>query len=339
MQANQIPAKFSTAWASSAGGGYIRTIPAASQQSITPGAASLADGFPPVCFLPVGSGGIPPAGTDFNGILNQITAWNRWQAAGATVLFDSTFAAAIGGYPRGAIVLSTVTAGKLWLSTVDGNTTDPDSAGAAGWVTSGDIQAAVQAGLGYMAYVTPGTYTFVVPSGVTKVKVRVWGAGGGSSASSGAGSYTAGAGGGGYAERFISGLTPGQSITVTVGAGGTAATAGNRGGPGGTSSFGAYASATGGAGADPNPSLGVSGGFGTGGDINIQGQQGSGSLASTKAGDGGAGGGGGGPMAPGGAGGINPGNFPGGGSAGAAPGVAGAAGAGGSVYVAWGGLS
>ncbi|KAA1174648.1 hypothetical protein FP026_29625, partial [Rhizobium tropici] len=73
MKASDIPVKFPIPFAASAGGGYIRAIPQASQIGITNGAASLTDGFPPLTFLPVGAGGTPPWGQDFNGILNEIT--------------------------------------------------------------------------------------------------------------------------------------------------------------------------------------------------------------------------------------------------------------------------
>ena len=49
-------------------------------------------------------------------------------------MFDSTFAAAIAGYPKGAILNSAVVIGKQWMSTTDNNLTDPDSAFAANWV-------------------------------------------------------------------------------------------------------------------------------------------------------------------------------------------------------------
>jgi hypothetical protein len=134
MLLSNLPAKFPVPFANAAGASYIRPIPVPTQVGITPGAASLADGFPQICFIPTTSNGIPPAGQDLNGILNQITAWNRWQNAGGTVPYDATFSAAIGGYPYGAIVQSTVS-GKLWMSVVDGNTTNPDSGGS-GWVTA-----------------------------------------------------------------------------------------------------------------------------------------------------------------------------------------------------------
>lgn len=143
-----IPAKFNIPFANSAGGGFTRPVPEASQIGIQAGAASLTDGFPPACFLPIGAGGTPPWGADVNGFLNQTSAWNRWQAAGGRVAYDSVFSAAIGGYPNGALVASAVTAGIYWLNGVDGNTTDPDAGGAnwspvaflGGTMTTGDVK-------------------------------------------------------------------------------------------------------------------------------------------------------------------------------------------------------
>jgi len=132
MQASDVPLKLPIPFANGAGGAYIRTIPVASQIGITDGAASLTDGFPPLTATPVGAGGVPPSIEDMNGILEEISAWSRWQAAGGPVTYDAAFQAAIGGYPRGAMVMSTVTFGKLYLSTADNNTTNPD-AGGAGW--------------------------------------------------------------------------------------------------------------------------------------------------------------------------------------------------------------
>lgn len=135
MKYSQIPPKFAIPWGNNAGGGYIDPIPEASQIGIANGRASLADGFPPLNFLPVGAGGIPPFGQDMNGILNQITAWERWQAAGGTPKYDSDYATKIGGYPFGAILAGS-TAGILWLNTADDNLTNPESAGV-GWVNIG----------------------------------------------------------------------------------------------------------------------------------------------------------------------------------------------------------
>lgn len=111
--------------------GTKRTIPNASQIGITDGAASFTDGFPPKTFLPVAVGGVPPAGADFNGILNQVTNIQRWQSAGGVFTWDSAFSVAVGGYPNGARVLNAAGT-DIWTSNVDNNLTNPDTGGA-GW--------------------------------------------------------------------------------------------------------------------------------------------------------------------------------------------------------------
>lgn len=135
MKASDIPTKFQIPFANSAGGSFIRPIPVASQIGIQNGAASLTTGFPPDTFISLVAGGTPPFGADFNGLLNQSTAWDRWYSAGGPLKYDSVFSAVIGGYAQGAVVASNVLLGKLWLSLVDDNTTDPDSTSSANWVT------------------------------------------------------------------------------------------------------------------------------------------------------------------------------------------------------------
>ena len=137
MNNTDIPARFPIPFGASAGPSYIRAIPKDSQIGIHDGYASLHDGFPPLCFDPIASGGIPPYGQDVNGILRQITQWAIWQATGAPMMFDAGFAAAIGGYPLGAELASSVTAGVFWRSSINGNTTDPDGGSAANWYQSG----------------------------------------------------------------------------------------------------------------------------------------------------------------------------------------------------------
>lgn len=127
------PPKFGIPWGNSAGSSYIRSIPTPSQIGTQNCAASLTDGFPPLTFVPSGSGGCPPFGQDFNGILKQLSQWGQWQAAGGPVFYDSAFATASGGYPSGAIVMSSIVPGDHWMSTADSNTTNPD-AGGANWV-------------------------------------------------------------------------------------------------------------------------------------------------------------------------------------------------------------
>ncbi|WP_217467974.1 gp53-like domain-containing protein [Achromobacter pulmonis] len=125
MQASNAPSKSPVPFAES---GSKNTIPVDSQIGITPGLASFTDGFPPLTMTPLSAGGIPPRGQDFNGILYFLSAAMRWQQAGGSYNYDSTFATAIGGYPKGAILLNSAGTG-FWLNGADNNTTDPDSGG------------------------------------------------------------------------------------------------------------------------------------------------------------------------------------------------------------------
>lgn len=132
MLLSGIPPKFTIPFGNAAAN--IRSIPATSQIGIQAGAASLPDGFPPLCFQPTGSGGVPPFGQDFNGLLKQVTQWSQWEAAGGPVQYDAAFATAIGGYPNGAVLQQLNTPGAYWVNQVDNNSSNPDTGGA-NWVS------------------------------------------------------------------------------------------------------------------------------------------------------------------------------------------------------------
>ncbi|WP_204371528.1 hypothetical protein, partial [Burkholderia multivorans] len=131
MQSSNTPSKVPLPFANS---GTKNVIPVASQIGITPGAASLTDGFPPVTMTPIAAGGIPPSGADFNGILNLITAIQQWQSAGGSFKYDSAFATSIGGYPKGAVLVNATNDG-MWLNLAENNSTNPDATdgSAANW--------------------------------------------------------------------------------------------------------------------------------------------------------------------------------------------------------------
>jgi len=123
----------------SAGGAYIQLpIPVASQIGTTPGAASFTDGFVPLNFVAPASGGVPPRGVDFNGILYMISQYAAMIEAGGLAQFRAATATALGGYPAGA-VLAKANGKGLWFNTTAANSTNPDTssisvATAAGWV-------------------------------------------------------------------------------------------------------------------------------------------------------------------------------------------------------------
>lgn len=129
MQSSNQPDKISLPFSNS---GQKQPIPVASQIGIEDGRASYTDGFPPLTRTPLAAGGVPPFGTDMNGVLFDVTAIQQWQSAGGGFKYDSAFAASIGGYPKGAILLRSDATG-YWQSTAENNTTDPD-AGGTGWL-------------------------------------------------------------------------------------------------------------------------------------------------------------------------------------------------------------
>jgi len=185
---------------------------------------------------------------------------------------------------------TTYTDGQLLIGNTTGNTLTKATltAGTGISVTNGagsiTIASTVTGGFSNMeVFVSPGTWT--CPPTTSIAKVTVVGGGGNGGAKPGA---TFGGGGGGGAG--------GAAIEVTPVSGPVAVTVG---GAGGTSSFGAFCSATGGANGGagtgtPSPfagGTGGNGGAGSGGDINIDGGAGQpGTYSPQPAGYGGAGG-------------------------------------------------
>ena len=113
---------------------------------------------------------------------------------------------------------------------------------------------------------------WTVPTGVTAIKVEVWGGGGGGGSANGAflTTYGAGGGGGGAYQVATFAVTPGQTYSVVIGAGGTAGSS-SAGGTGGISTVtgitgvGTVSANGGGGGGRGNGGNGAAGSAGTGG--------------------------------------------------------------------------
>jgi hypothetical protein len=137
---------------------------------------------------------------------------------------------------------------------------------------------------------TVGSGSWTVPAGITTVTVYCWGGGGG-----GGGYYGGGGGGGGCAIKALS-VTPGNSVSYSVGAGGTSGS--GSGGAGGTTWFKANdssgcAATGGGGGGGPAGGSGGSAGGGSGSyydTMHMGGTGGSGVVFSNPGGGGGGGG-------------------------------------------------
>lgn len=99
--------------------------------------ASYSDGFPPITMLMKQAGGLPPQGKDMNQILFELASGQRWSNAGAGYKFNATFSDAVGGYPKGAQLLSN-DGTRVYVSTKDDNKTDFNTSPGLDWVTLGN---------------------------------------------------------------------------------------------------------------------------------------------------------------------------------------------------------
>lgn len=119
-------------------------------------------------------------------------------------------------------------------------------------------------GFNSQSFTSSGTFT--IPAGVTAIKATVVGAGG----SGGVGGTNAfgggGGGGGGTAIKYFTGLTPGNTLTVTAGSSNSISS--------GTEIITTVSASSGGSAVGSSQIIGGSGGIGSNGTINIQGSAG-----------------------------------------------------------------
>jgi hypothetical protein len=148
----------------------------------------------------------------------------------------------------------------------------------------------VNAGVFIQNNVYTSSQTITIPTGATKAKVRLVGASGGVKTTAGACDTINGvaSGSGAYLEKTLTGLTPGNTLSLTIGAAGasTPTTGGNSSLASGTQTISTL-TATGSASvaqASGNALKTSSGGSASGGDINLTGGDGTGSGASATGG-------------------------------------------------------
>jgi hypothetical protein len=136
----------------------------------------------------------------------------------------------------------------------------------------------------------PGDFEFIVPHGVTAIRVHVWGAGGGGAARGATGLLAGqGGGGGGYSSSVLE-VSPCETYALTVGAGGQGSVGATPASDGGDSNFDGQVVAL--AGLAGGPMLAGAGGDLGDGDITFRGGRGGGIGAGGNSGGGGGGSGG-----------------------------------------------
>ncbi|WP_118777650.1 phage tail protein [Neisseria lactamica] len=117
------PKLLSKPWASD---GLKNNIPAERGGGLAQEAATYAEGFPSITMTPISVGGKPPSGKDMNGVLYEISAHTVWQNQGGRYRFDQAFCDAIGGYPKGAVLINDALDTE-YISLTDANTHNPNS--------------------------------------------------------------------------------------------------------------------------------------------------------------------------------------------------------------------
>ena len=199
---------------------------------------------------------------------------------------DATFSNTISGNGSGITSVSatnistgTVNAARLGSGTANSTTV---LYGNNTWATVSSVSGLVAVNV----YTTSVTVT--IPTGATKANIEIWGGGGGSGSADGTNPFPAtsgGGGGAGWLRKYLSGLTPGNTLQYTQGAAGTGGTSGGNGGTGGSSILASNTqtittlTANGGAGSTASGGSGASGRGATNGDLNITGSSGQSSIS------------------------------------------------------------
>ena len=89
-------------------------------------------GFPPLTMQSIRSGGKPPKGTDFNGVLFDITENISFLCKGGRYQYNAGLSTLIGGYPKGSNLLLDDNVTEV-VSTVAGNQNNPNT-DMTGWI-------------------------------------------------------------------------------------------------------------------------------------------------------------------------------------------------------------
>jgi hypothetical protein len=185
-----------------------------------------------VSYAPIDSSGNIGTWSNTTAALPAGVAWGKLLSTGGSLYYvggqDSN------GIAQSAVYYATPATGNVstWSTATNGLPGARTQFGATVWNNRLYV---VGGGIGTQntdIYNTAGSGTFVVPTGVTSITVKVWGAGGAGGNGSGSTGIGGGGGGGGFTQSTLT-VTPGATLTYNVGTGGTANTTASYGGNGG----------------------------------------------------------------------------------------------------------
>lgn len=124
-----MPKLLKTPFAADAAEGYRTDVQESNGAALN--SATYQIGFPPITMQSIASNGMPPKGSDLNGVLYDVTDNLVFLTQGGGYGFDSAYATSIGGYPLNAKLR--LNDGTEAISTIANNTNDPN-VNLTGWV-------------------------------------------------------------------------------------------------------------------------------------------------------------------------------------------------------------
>jgi N-acetylneuraminic acid mutarotase len=156
-------------------------------------------------------------------------AWGKLLVAGGSLYYVG--GQDTNGASQSTIYYATPSTGSIpsWSTATTSLPASRTQFGAAVWnnrlyVVAGNTGTANQ-----VIYNTAGTASYTVPTGISSLTVKAWGAGGGGGGGSGSTGAGGSGGGGGFSQSTIT-VTPGETLTVNVGTAGKATGSGGGGG-------------------------------------------------------------------------------------------------------------
>lgn len=186
-----------------------------------------------VSYAPIDAQGQVGSWSSTSAALPAGRAWGKLLTAGNSLYYvggqDSD------GIPQSNVYYATPSSGNVssWSNASNGLPGARTRFGATVWNNRLYVVGGNSSTQNTVVYNTAGSGTFTVPTGVTSLVVKAWGAGGGGGNGGASTGIGGGGGGGGFAQSTLT-VTPGTSLTYNVGSGGlsnsTARYAGNGGG-------------------------------------------------------------------------------------------------------------
>jgi hypothetical protein len=206
---------------------YIYT--AGGNTGSTEGSTPVAD----VSYAAIDANGTLGSWSSTTAALPAARAWGKLLTAGGSLYYVGGQDAS--GASQSTVYYATPSSGNVstWSTATNGLPASRTEFGAAVWNNRLYVLGGNTGTYNQLVYNTAGTSTFTVPTGITSITVKAWGAGGGGGTGSGGTGSGGAGGGGGYVTSTLTGLTGGTNLTVTVGSGGTTVAAASNGGNGG----------------------------------------------------------------------------------------------------------